>query len=87
MEVGIRAITTPLGRMIVVASEEGVCRLEWSEESENESVVGRHHVETARGWVSAFFQKREAPVPVLDMGGYCVPEKGPRGPPGNCTLR
>ena len=50
MEVGIRAITTPLGRMIVVASEEGVCRLEWSEESENESVVGRHHVETARGW-------------------------------------
>ena len=51
MEVGIRAISTPLGRMIVAASEEGVCRLEWSEESENESVVGKHHVETARGWV------------------------------------
>jgi len=68
MEVGIRAISTPLGRMIVAASEEGVCRLEWSEEPENESAVGRHHMETARGWVRAFFQKREAPVPVLDIG-------------------
>jgi len=66
MEVGIGAIDTPLGRMVIAASDEGVVRLEWSEESENESVVGRHHVETARGWVRAFFQKREAPVPVLD---------------------
>jgi len=72
MEVGIRAITTPLGRMIVAASEEGVCRLEWSEEQENESMVGRHHVETTRGWVKAFFQKRKAPVPVLDIGSLTV---------------
>ncbi len=68
MEVAIRAISTPLGRMVVVASEEGVCRLEWSEESENASAVGRQHVETAREWVRAFFQKREAPVPDLDIG-------------------
>jgi methylated-DNA-[protein]-cysteine S-methyltransferase len=75
MEVGIRAISTPLGRMIVAASEEGVCRLEWSEEPENESVVGKHHVETARGWVKAFFQKRRAPVPVLDIGSLTAFQK------------
>ena len=75
MEVGIRAISTPLGRMIVAASEEGVCRLGWSEEPENESVVGKHHVETARGWVKAFFQKRKAPVPVLDIGSLTAFQK------------
>jgi len=75
MEVGIRAIATPLGRMIVAASEDGVCRLEWSEEPENKSVVGKHHVETARGWVNAFFQKRKAPVPVLDIGSLTAFQK------------
>ena len=66
MEVGIRAIDTPLGRMVVVASDEGVVRIGWSEEAENESKVGGHHVETARKWVSAFFQRRDAPIPLLD---------------------
>jgi methylated-DNA-[protein]-cysteine S-methyltransferase len=66
MEVGIRAIDTPLGRMVVVASDEGVVRLGWSEELENESMAGGRHVEIARKWVSAFFQRRDAPVPVLD---------------------
>jgi len=66
MDIGIRAIDTPLGRMVVAASDVGVVRLGWSEELENESVVGRHHVETARKWVSAFFQRRDAPIPLLD---------------------
>ena len=66
MEVGIGAIDTPLGRMVIAASEEGVVRLEWSEELENESMVGEHHVETAKKWVSAFFQRCDAPAPVLD---------------------
>lgn len=69
MAIGIGAIDTPLGRMVVAASDVGVVRLEWSEESENESSVGRHHVETAREWVSAFFQRRQAPIPMLDRGG------------------
>ena len=68
MEVGIGAIDTPLGRMVVAASDEGVVRLGWSGELVNKSMVGRHHVETARKWVSAFFQRRDAPVPVLDKG-------------------
>ena len=72
MDVGIRAIATPLGRMVVVASEEGVCKLEWSEEPENKSVVGRRHVETAREWVKAFFQKRDAPVPEFDIGNLTM---------------
>ena len=68
MEVGIRAIDTPLGRMVIAASDEGVVRLGWSEELENEAIVGGHHVETAKKWVSAFFQRCDAPTPVLDRG-------------------
>jgi len=68
MEVGIRAIDTPLGRMVIVASDEGVVRLGWSEELENKSMVGGNHVETAKKWVSAFFQRCDAPAPVLDKG-------------------
>ena len=68
MEVGIGAIDTPLGRMVIVASDEGVVRLGWSDELENDLVVGRHHVETAKKWVSAFFQRCDAPTPVLDRG-------------------
>ena len=66
---GIRAIDSPLGRMVVTASEEGVCRLEWSEEPENESMVGSNHVESTREWVKAFFQRRNAPPPKLDYSG------------------
>ena len=66
MEVGIRSIETPLGRMVIAASDKGVVRLEWSEELENESVVGGQHVETAKKWVNAFFQRCDAPAPVLD---------------------
>ena len=68
MEVGIRAIDTPLGRMVIAASDRGVVRLGWSEELENESVAGRQHVETAKKWVNAFFQRCDAPAPVLDRG-------------------
>ena len=68
MDIGIGAIDTPLGRMVVAASDVGVVRLGWSEELENKSAVGRHHVETARKWVSAFFQRRDAPIPKLDRG-------------------
>ena len=68
MEVGIRSIDTPLGRMVIAASDRGVVRLEWSEELENESVVGGQHVETAKKWVNAFFQRCDAPTPVLDRG-------------------
>ena len=69
MEDGIRVIDSPLGRMVVTASEEGVCRLEWSEDPENESKVGSDHVESAREWVKAFFERRNAPSPELDYSG------------------
>jgi methylated-DNA-[protein]-cysteine S-methyltransferase len=69
VEGGVRAIDTPLGRMVVEASEEGVCRLEWSEEPENDSVMGSNHVDSTREWVRAFFQRRNAPSPELDYNG------------------
>ena len=66
MDVSIGAIETPLGRMVVTASEEGVRRLEWGDEPENCSQIGRKHVEATREWVRAFFQRREASTPALD---------------------
>jgi len=66
MDVGIGAIETPLGRMVVIASEEGVRRLEWSDEPENDSQIGRKHVEATKDWVRAFFQRREVSTPALD---------------------
>ena len=66
MDVGIGAIETPLGRMVVTASEEGVRRLERGDEPENCSQIGRKHVEATREWVRAFFQRREASTPALD---------------------
>ena len=69
MEDGVRAINSPLGRMVVKASEEGGCWLGWSEEPENESVVGSDYVESTREWVRAFFQRRNAPPPELDYSG------------------
>jgi len=69
VEDGVRAIDSPLGRMVVAASEEGVCRLGWSGEPENESVVGSDYVESTREWVRAFFQRRNAPPPELDYSG------------------
>ena len=69
MDLGMGAIDTPLGRMVVTASEEGVRRLEWGDGPENDLQIGRKHVEATREWVRAFFQRREVPTPVLDRSG------------------
>ena len=69
MDLGMGAIDTPLGRMMVTASEEGVRRLEWGDGPENDLQIGRKHVEATREWVRAFFQRREVSTPVLDRSG------------------
>ena len=69
MDLGMGAIDTPLGRMVVTASEEGVRRLEWGDGPENDLQIGRKHVEATREWVRAFFQRREVSTPVLDRSG------------------
>lgn len=66
---GVRAIETPLGRMVAVASETGLTSLGWSDENENGSTVGEGHIEVAREWVRAFFERRAAPLPELDRSG------------------
>ncbi len=76
MPVGRGVIDTPLGRMVVTASEDGIRRLEWSDEPGNDSQIGRKHVEATREWVRAFFQRREAPpTPALDRSSLSAFQK------------
>ncbi len=69
MDLGKGAIDTPLGRMVVTASEQGVRRIDWGDGGDNDSSIGMNHIEAARDWIRAFFQRREADAPELDISG------------------
>ena len=65
----IRAIETPLGKMVAVASERGLTSLGWSDARENNYTTGQNHIEDTEVWVRAFFEHRSAPPPELDRSG------------------
>ena len=65
----IRAIETPLGKMVAVASERGLTSLGWSDARENDYTTGQNHIEDTEVWVRAFFEHRSAPPPELDRSG------------------
>jgi methylated-DNA-[protein]-cysteine S-methyltransferase len=58
------AVDTPLGRMVLTASAQGLTRIEWS----NEQVrpTSNPHLDNATAWVEGYFIGDPLPTPTLD---------------------
>ncbi|HIG20367.1 MAG TPA: methylated-DNA--[protein]-cysteine S-methyltransferase [Candidatus Poseidoniales archaeon] len=65
----VRQIDTPLGPMIAEASELGLTKLHWSNESISSSESRSDHLDCAEQWVAAYFSGANAPEPILDFTG------------------
>ena len=65
----VRQIDTPIGPMIAEASELGLTKLNWSNESITRSKNRSDHLDCAERWVSAYFSGGNAPEPILDFRG------------------
>lgn len=60
------AFSSPVGRLIVHSSGQGVTRIAWSEDELTQDPDIHCHQTVA--WLDAFFRGEEAPVPTLDDG-------------------
>ena len=67
MELGSRAVDTPLGRVVIEASREGLTRIQYSDESVNDGGVGRAHLDAGEAWLTGYFDGSPTGNPKLDF--------------------
>ena len=62
-------LDTPLGTMLIEASESGLTRIAWSSDSPAApgSADSEAHLEAGRKWVRAYFAGKRARSPTLDL--------------------
>ena len=62
-------LDTPLGTMLIEASESGLTRITWSTDSlaASGSADSEAHLEAGRKWVRAYFAGKRARAPTLDL--------------------
>jgi O-6-methylguanine DNA methyltransferase len=49
-------VETPLGRVVLVASDEGLTKLQYSDGRVDDNGVGRSHLNAGEAWLSAYFE-------------------------------
>jgi len=67
VELGSRAVDTPLGRVVIEASREGLTRIQYSDERVNDSAVGRAHLDAGEAWLTGYFEGSPSSEPELDL--------------------
>jgi methylated-DNA-[protein]-cysteine S-methyltransferase len=67
VELGSRAVDTPLGRVVIEASREGLTRIQYSDESVNDCGVGRAHLDAGEAWLTGYFDGSPTGDPKLDF--------------------
>ena len=62
-------LDTPLGTMLIEASESGLTRIAWSTDSPaaSGSADSEGHLKACREWVHAYFAGKPARAPTLDL--------------------
>ena len=59
-----RAVDTPLGRMVLTASAQGLTRIEWSDQQVRQT--SNPHLDDAVAWIVGYFCGDFLPTPTLD---------------------